>query len=200
MTHAENQRRHTFLPILLLVLSIAAYLLPWSTSSINSLSLGAYDLAEWVNSLPTASLLLRLQLLLISLIFMLTYLPAQGWGRGLGIAIILLLTIAQLPPLDFITRSNDTNQQQQFALAIGTLLGAGFSLWLATKPQKTGFALLIALIGIITSILGEMQAIAFMQQYRPDAAIGIGLPLLISAYVLWSAWSINQWRKNRIAR
>jgi len=195
-----NRTRRTmrYSPLILLVLSLIAYVVPWSSSSINSLNLGAYDLAEWSNRLSTASLLLRLQLTLITLLFAIAYRPTHWMQRWLWVGIILILTVAQLPPLDFITRLDDSNQRQQFILATMTLLGCGIGPWLANRLAKILLVVPLAFTGIVTSIIGVQQAITLMQQFQSETTWNIGVPLLVIAYLLWGLWSFFWGKTNRI--
>ena len=60
---------------LFLVVSLIAYILPWVNTRATGLTLGAYDLAEWASLHPASiqllpSLLIRLQLVIITIIFL----------------------------------------------------------------------------------------------------------------------------------
>lgn len=186
--------------LILLLASLMAYMLPWSSTVVTSLNLGAYDLAEWLSLHPATqplripSLLLRLQPLLITWLFTLHYPSRGGWSRHLWLVVIVLLCVAQLPPLDFINRLGDQNQQQQLALALSTFIGAIGCTWLSNRPQKAYFGLLLAFLGVITSVYATLQAQALMQQYAHAVGIGLGMPFMVATYGVWGIRSFVERR------
>ena len=114
--------KHTITVYLLLTLGLAGYLLPWIVAPTAPMTLNAYDLAEWTSLHPiqlgaplAVPLLLRSQLPVIAVWIAL---PARGpLMRLLAAAGVMLLALAQLPPLEFLTISrHDSNYQQQFML------------------------------------------------------------------------------------
>ncbi len=203
MTNETNHNLATPIALAFLAVALLAYLIPWSTSAVNSLTMGAYDLAEWLSVHPATqplrlpSLLLRCQLLIITWLFALEYATYRRW---LWFAVIAMLAAAQLPPLDFITRLGDTNQQQQFILATLSLLGAGVCIWIAQKPIRLFFLVGFAITGIITTIIGAIQARSLIAQYQSSTLVGIGVPVLVGVYTAWIVWNIFKSKKtNRIA-
>ncbi len=191
MTATDNRTRTPRLPLLLLLFSLAAYLLPWNVSAINALTLGAYDLAEWLSLHPAThplripSLLLRVQLVLITWLFALHFTAQPAWRRWFWMLMILVLSIAQLPPLDFLARPNDPNQQQQFVLAALSLVGAFVWFWVAHRLQKRWIILMLGMSGVATAAMGAIQGQALIQQYAADSTPGIGMPLLLLCYGMW---------------
>lgn len=204
MSNRANPNTPTAIALGFLGIALLAYILPWNTNAIHSLNLGAYDLAEWLSLHPATqplrvpSLLLRGQLVIIAWLFALEYAPSRRW---LWIAVLGLLVAAQLPPLDFITRLGDTNQQQQFILALVALPGVGISVWLAQKQIKLFFVVGLAGGGIIIAIIGALQAQPLIAQYQQVSGLGVGMPMLVASYVVWIVWNIARGRRaNRIAQ
>lgn len=171
--------------LILAALLLAAYAAPWLSGGSAALTYGGYDLAEWVSLHPEvrggnptlwAALLLRLPLTCIALL--LALIPARAraqWSDVLRTAGIILLTIAQLPPLEFFTiAQGDVNYQQQFMLALATLiLGIG-ALFAPLGKARAILILLVALAGLACSIGGISEANRLMQSFNIAAAIGYG--------------------------
>lgn len=171
--------------LILAALLLAAYAAPWLSGGSAALTYGGYDLAEWVSLHPEvrggnpalwAALLLRLPLTCIALL--LALIPARAraqWSDVLRTAGIILLTIAQLPPLEFFTiAQGDVNYQQQFMLALATfILGIG-ALFAPLGKARAILILLVALAGLACSIGGISEANRLMQSFNIAAAIGYG--------------------------
>ena len=167
--------------IILGILGLVAYCLPWLTNSGSSLSLGAYDLAEWASLHPAIrganppllmSLLLRLPLACFGLVITPTLLMHSSGKR---IAFLLLLGIALLPPLEFFTQyRDDPNYQQQFALALITII-VGVA-WLAIRSIKWDkiLSIICVLVGAISSLVGLIQGYNLMHGFALPAQIGLG--------------------------
>jgi hypothetical protein len=165
-------------------LLLLAYALPWVTHPAASLSPGGYDFAEWTSLHPSVrgmsptlltTLLLRLPLTCIALIM--AFIPGQ---RLIGGIIVLLLVVAQLPPLEFFSSARgDLNYQQQFTLALITLIGGvvGTGRWL-NRLHRPMIALL-ALIGAVSAGIGMTQGLALLGAYHLSVQAGIGGGLLI---------------------
>jgi hypothetical protein len=180
--------------LLLIALMLLAYIAPWVVGRSASFTFGAYDLAEWTSLHPTVrntspplltTLLLRAPLAIIGLMAayaLMRYRP----HRVLVVVLVIVLTVAQLPPLDFFTIGRgDPNHQQQFALAVVTLVGgfaallgviSRFGLWIAAALGATG---------VVASGVGLAQAVALMQQFNLSVQVALGGPLLIGLFVLW---------------
>lgn len=167
---------------------LAACALPWVSNPGAGLTLGAYDLAEWISLAPdlTTSLLLRLQLLWLALLLALhTPHPRLTPGWWLNAIALLLLAGAQLPPLEFFTQDRgNPNYQQQFLLACVTLVLAA-SVWVRLPRRlPAAAAVLIALSGIGLALAALASSTAVMQRYGLPADVGPGAVLLIGLYML----------------
>ena len=181
--------KHTMTVYLLLALGLAGYLLPWIVAPTAPLTLNAYDLAEWTSLHPTqfgtplaVPLLLRLQLPVITLLVAL--LARGSLMKLLSVVIILLLSVAQLPPLEFLLIArNDSNYQQQFLLAVISLV-AGLAL-LACKPSRllVLVAVGLAVTGLLSSLAGQHQAQRLYQLSLQEGLPGAGLWIMALAYI-----------------
>ncbi|MCB9451760.1 MAG: hypothetical protein H6672_09985 [Anaerolineaceae bacterium] len=175
---------------LLLFAALLAYALPWLIGSGGSLSPGAYDLAEWVSLHPAArygqppllpSFLLRFSLACLALIFAVAPLHIPRRVRGLG---ILLFTIALLPPFEFFTiYRDDPNYQQQFSLALVTLIGGGIGLSRFTDRWRLPLTALLTGMAVLTSIAGFSQSYILFQELNIRFHLGAGVVIFVLANV-----------------
>jgi hypothetical protein len=102
----------------------------------------------------------------------------------------LILCIAQLPPLEFIRNTGDSNQQQQALLAALSLTGgiAGLSTWFSRYQYYIFIGLSIT--GVVTSLVALPQALNTMQAYRLPTAVDAGGSMLITAYSFTCLYSL----------
>lgn len=192
------------------VLMLIGYNLPWIVNPGNGLTLNGYDLAEWVSLHPVVraqpllytSLLLRLPLALVTLLIAL-HAPKPRFGTQwmFHAAACFLLVAAQLPPLDFITRPNDPNYQQQFILAVGGFLGSLIGLSGLVAQYRLGFRLASGTAAIIAISMGYEQAAGFMRGFHLPAVIGagfVGIMLLFTILLIQTL--IERLRRNKAAQ
>lgn len=185
-----------------LTLGLVGYLLPWIVAPTAPMTLNAYDLAEWARQHPTqwpsgilmaVPLLLRLQLPIIAV---LAALSARGpLVKRMAAAGVILLALAQLPPLEFLTISrHDSNYQQQFMLA-AISLAAGLSL-LACRPSRllALVAVGLAIIGLLSSLVGQHQAQRLYQLSLQESMLGVGAGVLALAYIGMIVTVFSDWR------
>lgn len=184
---------------LMLLAAIIVYNFPWIQNPGNSLSLSAFDFAEWTSLHPASyitspillsSLLLRFQLVLFTSLVSLN-LPAirfthQWWLHTLA---VILLVIAQIPPLEFISQSSNQNYQQQFFLTLLSLvIGIGsFGGWL--DPYRSYFVIILCLFGIVTTAVGLSQGNMLMIEFKINTTLGIGGIVLAIIYGVYAAVS-----------
>ncbi|MBZ0276260.1 MAG: hypothetical protein K8I60_08955 [Anaerolineae bacterium] len=177
--------------VLVLVLALTAYTLPWLTTSSNGLSLSAYDLAEWISLHPAArygqppllpTLLLRLPLVCTALTIAFWPVKHAQWLR---IPALLMLTVALLPPVEFLTRyRDDPNYQQQFILAGITLIGGAIGISHYANQGRQIIILLLAGIAAITGILGFSQSYSLTQGLGIQPYVGMGTVVFIGGQML----------------
>lgn len=173
----------------LLLLGLLGYLLPWAVASSAPMTLNAFDLAEWTSLYPAqrhtdppllAPLLLRAQLVILTVIFALT---ASGRpGKAITAAAVLLLALAQLPPFEYVYDIANLNYQQQFGLALVSLIG-GLLATLARNWRLARILLIgLAAVGIVSVYAGVSQAFDVLRQLQVIASVGLGPWLLIASY------------------
>lgn len=161
-------------------LALLSYCLPWIHNPGISLSLNAYDLAEWATLHPSVrtstpplitSLLLRLPLLCLALAIVVNSLQSNG----IKLMLICITAVALLPPLEFFGSAfEDINYRQQFILAMITLLGGAIGL--TGFSQQRRYVLVIALlaIGSLTALIGVIQAYGLLMEFLLPVQYGIG--------------------------
>ena len=128
----DSKREHSLLLVMLALLGLLGYLLPWAVASSAPMTLNAYDLAEWASLHPAqrqttppllAPLLLRAQLVVLSSIIALSV--SQRWVAA---AAVVALALAQLPPFEYVYDIANLNYRQQFVLALVSLVAGQFRL------------------------------------------------------------------------
>jgi hypothetical protein len=164
------------------------YLFPWLVNPGVSLSLNAYDLAEWAslhpavrNATPTllTSLLLRLPLACLALLIAFTT------RRGLFPALIVLIAaLALLPPPEFIKALDDPNYRQQAALALLTLIGGVIGLSEILPRLRHLIAAALGLLGALACIIGLFQSYDLMRDFNLPTQIGMGGALLTLIFII----------------
>ncbi len=183
-------------PTLFLYIAIAiglfGYIMPWIITPTTPLTLGAYDLAEWASLHPSqphtspallVPLLLRIQLLIITILVAISSTDNMK-SRFISLIVIIILFIAQLPPLEFlISASDNINYQQQMVLAVISLM-AGIGLIVVKLPKLRDYILIVAIIlGVGASWFGLEQAQQLYTLSLQEYTVGFGIWILIVAYV-----------------
>lgn len=170
---------------------IAYVLLPWILTKPVSLSFGAYDLAEWASLHPEVramSLLFTSLSLRLLPALLIVFIALHIWpGKRIALAIIILVGgLALLPPLEYFSFARgDGNYQQQFAIAIITLLTGGICLSpLLTGKQRKRLQLICALLLLVFSIIGFVQGYNLLQAFGLEPQIGSGFILFATGTVL----------------
>ncbi len=177
----------------LIATAVLGYFLPWMIGGSISLTLGAYDLAEWVSlRLPARPmdtvLLLRAIPVLIAILIGLhgshyRRLSAVWWSSA---GIIALFAIALLPPFEFFIDPNqrgDVNYYQQFQL-----FGAAFFLGLFALTgllrRLDAIIALIASVGIIALTgLGLSRIWPMLLELELAPQVGVGPVILLGAII-----------------
>ncbi len=172
----------TLIPFLL-VISVIGYLLPWVITPTQSLSMGAYDLAEWTSLHPTVrqtlpflwtTLALRVPLAILGMLLA-NYIASILHGKVLGLITIFITAIALLPPLEFFTvYRDDPNYQQQFFLVlIALIIGIIITMWHNKSLQRI-LPILLSLVGCLSSAIGLYQGYLLMKGFDLPISIGYG--------------------------
>lgn len=185
----DTQKKPFYLAVLLAI-ALLAYCLPWLHNAGVSLSLNAYDLAEWTTLHPSVraanpslitSLLLRLPLPCLGLAIAFGNITRS---RIVKIILLGLLSLALFPPLEFFTSArNDPNYQQLFALALITFI-TGLVVPVFTSPkQKHIIVIVLMIVGLIAALVGTLQANSLMETFKLPAQLGLGIVLIVLTYI-----------------
>lgn len=175
----------------LILLALVCYSLPGITTPGASLSMGAYDAAEWASLHPlvrggspplVTSLLLRLPLVCTAFFAGLSSRQPLRWLHGLSVA---LIAVALMPPLEFFTQASaDPNYRQQFALAVvattSGMLGTNRHI------QKWRFSLSIAgaLLGAGAYLVGMTQVNQLLSEFKVPVQVGWSSIVFAAAFLI----------------
>lgn len=172
--------------------------MPWVNPPPGGMKMIAYDLAEWTSLTPSVrqsapflwtSLLLRIPFITIGLILTMTIQRFQV-PQPTSWAILILMVIALLPPLEFFTiYRDDINYQQQCMLAITALIAGAYSLLRDNVSKWKRLILVYASVGCTCSFIGLLQANALMNSFRLTISMAYGgaLTILMLGLVAWFA-------------
>ena len=193
----DSKREHSLLLVMLALLGLLGYLLPWAVASSAPMTLNAYDLAEWASLHPAqrqttppllAPLLLRAQLVVLSSIIALSV--SQRWVAA---AAVVALALAQLPPFEYVYDIANLNYRQQFVLALVSLVAGLAATRLRNRRMIWLLLFLLPVAGIGSVIAGVAQA---FEAFRQPADIGLGPWLLVASYVGIAAINLLAARSN----
>jgi len=202
---AENTQIKTLLWWMLVGLALLSYCLPWVHNAGISLSLNAYDLAEWATLHPAVraaspslvtSLLLRLPLPCLALAIVLSSLQ----NKGIKLILICITAVALLPPLEFFGGAfEDINYRQQFILAMATLLGGAIGLTGFSQQRRYKLAIALLAVGLLTTLIGVTQAYGLLVEFLLPVQYGIGSLAMMVASALMIIYEIkfSQITKNK---
>lgn len=189
----------------LLLTALVAYLLPWIVAPNATMTLQAWDLAEWTSLHPAqrsatpaliAPLLLRSQLFILALV---TALALNRW-RWIASATGLVLALAQLPPLEFVVQLDDANYQQQTLLAVLTLVGVSLPPFIFPLRWHALAQLGLAAVGALTSAFGLSQALSLYRMSLGEGEPGAGFWLMLLAYAGMMLLALQQATTKEAAR
>lgn len=185
--------------ILFLAIILVANLLPWVVLKSSSLTLGAYDLAEWATLHPVVrannptllvSLLLRLTVPL-TIIILAASLTSSYTQRILKAALIILLSISLMPPLEFFRQaSGDPNLRQQFGIAIGTFFLASGISFVHNNNQRRTISILAAILAISCAFWGWSQSYQLIEGFQLTPEIGGGIIFFLLVYLVFLTLNI----------
>lgn len=182
MTNPASPSRPLFLWLLTLA-ALIFYCLPWVITTAASLTMGAYDLAEWSSLHPASrgasipllpALLLRLPLVCLALAA--AFAARRGASWWLYTLFVGLMSAALLPPLEFFTQAgSDPNYRQQFGLALFALIGGTAGLTGRLSSWNSSIIPALALAGVAASAAGLWQAEALLRDFQLPAQLGLGV-------------------------
>ncbi len=162
------------------IVAIVGFTLPWVQHEGASLRMNANDLAEWTSLHPQVSaqtpalfttFILRLSFSLVAVLFAMQSFRSVFF-RFLTLGVLVLISIAQLPPFEFITAFDNPNYSQQTMIAIGTLI-FGILAW--NFHQKASLIRLgLAVATCISIVVGVLTTQPLMDSYQIQTTIGTG--------------------------
>ena len=185
--------------MVVLVLCLGAYHLPWTTHNVAAFTNNAFDLAEFMSLHPSVraespalytSLLLRLPVLLIAGMIMLTAAQlnsekAQWIWRALTFLVILRLNP---PTIYYPFGGGSPNDQQLGNMMFGGLVFVGLLLVLTlvwrNRYALAGLNIVLAVMTIVVSVVGYDRSMNVIDALQLDVGIGGGYVLLIALIVL----------------
>ncbi|NJO84308.1 MAG: hypothetical protein HC828_17015 [Blastochloris sp.] len=191
----------TRLRLIVVVLLLVVYLLPWAALSEGSaaFSLNAYDLAEWASLHPAerasspillTSLLLRLPLACIGVALALT-MP----NRMLAVIVGVIFFAALLPPLTFINQRDDPNYQQQFMIAALVLVASvSAAVFMRRVRVLSVMGVLFALVALGAGAGGALRAADLLRGFGVAASVTL-IPVISAA--LWLTFAATLARRSR---
>lgn len=181
-------RRSLSLLVVLFVLALITYTLPWVTGKGPALTFGAYDFAEWTSLHPASHaqnptlltpLLLRLPLALLTLALAFGAARGASSRRRLILGLLAVVMAAALfPPLEFVTVAReDPNFRQQALLAGLTLVVGliGVSSVVGRWGRWIGAAL--AVMAAVAGMIGLAQGFGLIQGFEVPISISAPGPL-----------------------
>lgn len=200
----------TLAHLLMVLLLVIGYTSPWVISTGASLTLNAYDLAEWSSLHPMlrgtqppllTSLLLRIPLVCLGLMiaYLAPRLPSSRW-RSLGLIAAVAAAVAILPPFEFLTTgsSSDPNYQQMLTLAVITFTGS-VVLFAVTKRIAADWMLdALIILGCAAGLWGWWQSFTALGSFEVPIYPAHGFGLFLAAGVGFIY--LNRKLKNRTTR
>ncbi|MCL4253182.1 MAG: hypothetical protein KJ043_05320 [Anaerolineae bacterium] len=195
--------------MILFILTLIAYTLPWVIGESASLTFGAFDLAEWASLHPAnralsltllTSFLLRMPLVCLAWIIAFNAPPypfksASWWIHTL---LCLILVILSTPPLEFLTIfRDDVNYIQQASLTLVAGVGCAIGLGGIFKKYRVYIAILAGIIGIITSIWGVINGYTLLSDFQINVSVGIGIIISVVMFVIMCGYG---WRESKRRR
>lgn len=200
----RDARRPITILLVILVLLIA-YVSPWVLAEGASLSLNAYDLAEWSSLHPAArsaqpallpSLLLRLPLVCTTIALACVAAGSPRTWRTLGLLGALVAVIALLPPLEFLrVGTGDANYQQLLALAGLSLIGAATVYFGAGFLVTHHIILALTMLCLGSGLWGWYQGFRLIEGFGIAVYPGPGPILLAAASIILIIFSISKTKR-----
>ena len=173
-----------------LAVALAGCYLPWVYHRTAGLTFNAIDLAEWVSLAPAVRdgsvpllipLLLRIALVGIALLCgVRAAIEERKWSRWLYMLLALALAATLLPPVDFFKGAfDDPNYRQQFALAVGTLIGIGVMVVIRRQASQnfrwTRITWAISIVALLCAVSGNLLALNVVQSLKLEETLGGGM-------------------------
>ena len=198
-------QKHALPLVILLLFGLLGYVLPWAVSSSAPMMLNAYDLAEWTSLHPAqrqttppllTPLLLRAQLVILSLTFALTA-SRRPW-RLISAGAVVVLALAQLPPFEYVYDIANLNYRQQFVLALASLLAGLVATRVENRRIIRLLMFLLPVVGIFSVYAGVSLALDVYRETQSVVSMGLGPWLLTASYIGIAATSLLAARSDAV--
>lgn len=162
------------------------YSLPWVVNTGASLTLTAYDLAEWTSLYPQVRFgepalwqpfFLRFSPALLTWIVVAGLNSQRGsgvWWAALGG--VGLMSVALLPPVEFVFNTGDPNYRQQFLIAVLTLVAGVALLALPISLRIRRVMVVVGIVAlIVVSLAGWHSSVELLRGLQLSAEVGAGV-------------------------
>ena len=100
----------------------------------------------------------------------------------LPVLVILLITVALLPPLEILDYPNDPNYQQQALVAGIALVGGFIGVSGIVRRVDSGLRVGISVAGTAAVLIGLSKAYQLMQGFNLPVSVGLGGVLLAALF------------------
>jgi len=169
---------------IILALLLLCYAAPWADAGSHGLRMNAYDWAEWLSLHPAqrtaeppllVSLALRLQMLGFGVLLAWSIPSSWRWLFALS---LLVLAAAQLPPLEFLSNSQDNNYRQQVFLTVSSIALGLFARTIAYKWREY-VAMSASILSCSVLLFSLPEALALTQLYYAQVKLTIA-PLVFA--------------------
>ncbi|MBN8635251.1 MAG: hypothetical protein J0M07_07995 [Anaerolineae bacterium] len=115
----------------------------------------------------------------------------------LPVLVILLITVALLPPLEILDYPNDPNYQQQALVAGIALVGGLIGVSGIVRRVDTGLRVGISAAGTAAVLIGLSKAYQLMQGFNLPVSVGLGGVLLAALFAAVAVLAAVEWRSSR---
>lgn len=187
----------------LFALALLSIMGTWVHTESGAFSLNGYDWAEWISLSPSErggqliyTGMLRLFLVWITVFSGLlgAHYTHKGWRRYALLVLTILLSLAQLPPPEFLKTLNDINYQQQ---AFFTVLSVGLCAVLYLLPAYRLFVFVgVTLVALLALPIGTLNSLQIMQDYKLTVSLGLATYLAGGSLIGALLASLQQLRAN----
>ena len=103
----------------------------------------------------------------------------------MSVIFLALIAIALLPPLEFFFEARgDGNYQQQFGIAIITLIAGILGISGILDSWRWVITIAAAAMGVTSSLVGLTQGMSLLEKFGVNPQLGAGGLLMVTIYIL----------------
>ena len=186
--------RVTWTGLLLLIVALVGYFLPWYTHETAGFTMNGWDIAEWSSLHPAVrsespamltSLLLRLPHVVIAFgLAILANCLQDGRIRWIVRIGAMAWAIRMMPPWDFLTSASDDLNYRQMAMLTGVgLVSVLVAIGLGRSFQRLQVLVMVGVLIIAggSGLSGVSRVGNFLDGFEIDVTVGVGLALYLAA-------------------